>query len=319
MRLFASDRVARLISFFKLEEGVPIAEHRIVARSIETAQRRVESHNFEIRKHVLEYDNVMNKQREVIYSERKTVLFSDDLKEHIFNMTEDVLSAALDVFAPSNLHPEEWEYKGLIGWLKSKFLVKVTEDELNKVSREEFSDYLYDKIKDAYSEKEKTMSAEMTRQIERFILLQTIDSKWKDHLLSMDYLREGIHLRGYGQRDPLVEYQREGYDMFMAMADSIKEEALEYIFKIQAVETDKRRGVFTSTQQEFIHQEAESMSDIIAKAPAVSQTRMDFDNQPMPSPDTGPVQPYKRKTPRVGRNDPCPCGSGKKYKKCCGS
>ncbi|MFC1807432.1 preprotein translocase subunit SecA, partial [Candidatus Omnitrophota bacterium] len=320
MRIFASDRVARMIDFFKLEEGMPIAEHRIVARSIETAQKRVESHNFEIRKQVLEFDNVMNKQREVIYTERKTILESDDLKEHIFDMVENSVSAALDIYAQENLHAEEWDYANLITWLRSKFLIRLDENDLNKFSREELYDFLNDKIKAAYLDKEKSLGIEKRKHIEKYVLLQSIDTKWKDHLLSMDRLREGIHLRGYGQRDPLVEYQREGYDLFMSMIESIREESLEYIFRIQAVETDKDHGVFSNIQQEYVHPEADSMSDIRTKAASRSQAPVDFSQPPPPPPvpDTGPPKPFKREEPKVGRNDPCPCGSQKKYKKCCG-
>ncbi|NQT89993.1 MAG: preprotein translocase subunit SecA [Candidatus Omnitrophica bacterium] len=326
MRIFASDRVARLINFFQLEEGTPIAEHKIVAKSIETAQRRVESHNFEIRKQVLEFDNVMNKQREVIYAQRRTILESDDLREHIFDMIDDLLASALDTYAPENLHPEQWDYQDMISWLRAKFLLRLSEEELSPFSREELGDYLREKIRAAYIEKEKSLGHEKMRMIEKSVLLQAIDSKWKDHLLSMDHLREGIHLRGYGQRNPLVEYQREGYDMFMAMVDSIRDESLEYIFKIQAVETQER-SVFKSSQQELIHPEAESMHDIRTKAPPMPQPGpglgpLSADDigppPPPPIPGEGPAEPYKREAPKVGRNDPCPCNSGKKYKKCCG-
>ena len=316
MRIFASDRVARLINFFQLEEGTPIAEHKIVAKSIETAQRRVESHNFQIRKQVLEYDNLMNKQREVIYTERRTILESEDLKEHIFGMIEDSLISALDIYCPENLYPEQWDYENLMTWLRSKFLVRPGKEELDVLAREELQDYLNEKIRSAYAEKEKSLSADKMEHIEKFVLLQAIDSKWKDHLLSMDHLREGIHLRGYGQRDPLVEYQREGYNMFMAMIDSIREESLEYIFKIQAVETEKAKGLFRQMPQEFIHPEARSMRDIVTRPPPTI-TGAGPGKPPSP-PDAGPAQPYKRKDVKVGRNDPCPCQSGKKYKKCCG-
>jgi len=319
MRIFASDRVAKLIDFFQLEEGQPIAEHKIVARSIETAQKRVESHNFSTRKYVVEYDNVMNKQREVIYAERRTILESTNLKEHIFNMVEDTTFNALDVYGPEKLHPEEWDYGNMISWLKSKFLIQLPEKELTPLSREELKEYLISKIKSAYTQKEESIGAEKMRQIERFVLLQAIDSKWKEHLLNIDHLREGIHLRGYGQRDPLVEYQREGYEMFMDMINSIREDSLEYIFKVQAVETETSKGVFLSSSQELVHPEADSMRDMSQNITTMPQAPPDLKLPPPPQPDTGPSKPYKRKEPKVGRNDPCPCGSGKKHKRCCGS
>jgi len=318
MRIFASDRVARLINFFQLEEGMPIAEHKIVSRSIETAQKRVESYNFQIRKQVLEYDNVMNRQREVIYAERREVLESDNLKEHVFDMIDDTILSALDTYMAASVHPEEWDYSTLISWCRSKFLVRLEEEALSSLGREELEEHLKGKIRTLYAGKEDSITPDKMRYIEKFVLLQTIDSKWKDHLLSMDHLREGIHLRGYGQRDPLVEYQREGYDMFMNMVDSIREEALEYIFKIQAVETKKAEGLFKKAPLEFIHREADSMHDIRVRSSSAMPQRPTT-STPLPQvPETGPPEPYKRKTPKVGRNDPCPCGSGKKYKKCCG-
>jgi preprotein translocase subunit SecA len=318
MRIFASDRVTRLIDFFGLEEGTPIAEHKIVARSIETAQRRVESHNFEIRKHVLEYDNVMNKQREIIYAERKTILESNNLKENIFNMIEDVIESGISLYAPENLHPEEWDYGTLLSWFRGKFLLKIDEDKITLLGREELRDYLAQEIRTAYEQKEKSITSQKMQEIARFVMLQAIDGKWKDHLLSIDHLREGIHLRGYGQRDPLVEYQREAYDMFMAMIDSIRDDSLEYIFRIQEIETQKTAGVFRSMPHELVHASPGSMRDIKPPMPAnidtgLTNTRSDYFTS-----QEGPPQPHKRDQAKVGRNDPCPCGSGKKYKKCCG-
>lgn len=320
MRIFASDRVTRLINFFKLEEGVPIAEHKLVARSIETAQRRVESHNFSIRKHVLEYDNVMNKQREVIYAERKTVLESSSLKEHILNMAYDITDAALDAYAPENLHPEEWDYDNLLSRFKAKFLIRLDEDGVRRLSREELRSHIIGKISSAYDEKDNSVGPEKMHRIAKFVLLQAIDTKWKEHLLGIDHLREGIHLRGYGQRDPLVEYQREAYDMFMAMIDSIREDSLEYIFRIQAVESRDTTGVFRLESQEFLHPEAGSMNDIRKSPHHMQQPPIDMDKpgQAPHIPDTEPPKPYKRDNAKIGRNSPCPCGSGKKYKKCCG-
>ncbi|MFA5369945.1 MAG: preprotein translocase subunit SecA [Candidatus Omnitrophota bacterium] len=320
MRIFASDRVMRLVNFFGLEDGVPIAEHRIVARSIETAQRRVESHNFEIRKHVLEYDNVMNKQREVIYSERKTVLESAGPKEYIFNMIDHVVDSAMSLYAAENLHNEEWDYDNLINWAKGKFLVKLEKEKIMALDRQELADHLALEIKAVYEQKEKLISADKMREIAKFVMLQAIDAKWKDHLLGIDHLREGIHLRGYGQRDPLVEYQREAYDMFMSMIDSIRDDSLEYIFRIQAIETQNAAGVFGSMPHKLVHDSPVSIRDI---RPAAVPSSGNIDMGLPPRPDysgsqEGPVRPIKRDEPKIGRNDPCPCGSGKKYKKCCG-
>ena len=318
MRIFASDRVTRLINFFGLEEGTPIAEHKIVARSIETAQRRVESHNFEIRKHVLEYDNVMNKQREIIYAERKTILESSNLREHIFNMLEDIVDSGLNLYAPENLHPEEWDYSNLLSWLRGKFLIKLDDEKITPLSREELGDYLLQEIKTAYEQKEASITPEKMQEIAKFVMLQAIDGKWKDHLLSIDHLREGIHLRGYGQRDPLVEYQREAYDMFMSMIDSIRDDSLEYIFRIQAIETQKPAGVFRSMPHQLVHENPGSIRDIKPPVPAPDNMDSSSTNTNYRTSQQGPTQPYKRDESKVGRNDPCPCGSNKKYKKCCG-
>ena len=308
MRIFGSDRVTRIVNFFKLEEGTPIAEHPIVAKSIETAQKRVEMHNFEIRKQVLEFDNVMNKQREVIYDERKTILESENLKDYVVDMTEDLVDFAMQTYCQNREIPEGWDLAGLAGWLRGKFLMNFDAEALTKFSYEELKNFIFENTKLHYEEKEKKISPEMMRQLERFVLLQSIDSKWKDHLRNMDELREGIGLRAYGQRDPLVEYQKEGYEMFSGMMDSIKEEAIEFVFKLEPI-ARRMTGVFTQTPQEAVHPEAETMRDIRA----LKERR-----GPPPIPQEGPAQPYKRKVPKVGRNDPCPCGSGKKYKKCCG-
>jgi preprotein translocase subunit SecA len=316
MRIFASDRVRKLIDFFGLEEGTPIAEHKIVARSIETAQRRVESHNFEIRKHVLEYDNVMNKQREVIYSERKTILESSDLKENIFDMIDDVIDSAMDLYTAENLHYEEWDYANLMTWLRNKFLIKPDEEAFFSLSREELKERLVKEVRFAYEQKESAITPEKMHNIAKFVMLQAIDGKWKDHLLSIDHLREGIHLRGYGQRDPLVEYQREAYDMFMSMIGAIRDDSLEYIFRIQAIETQKSGGVFRSMPHELVHEAPGPIKAARPDLPAdinVTNTSSDFSPSNRVSP-----KPFTNDEPKVGRNDPCPCGSGKKYKKCCG-
>ena len=309
MRIFGSDRVTRIVDFFKLEEGTPIAEHRIVAKSIETAQKRVEMHNFEIRKQVLEFDNVMNKQREVIYDERRVILESEDSKEYVIDIAEDLIDAAIQTYCHNEKVQEEWDAAGLILWLKTKFLLAFKEEDLTKFSLEELKDFIFEKVKSHYQAKEQKIGPEMMRQLERFVLLQSVDSKWKDHLRSMDELREGIGLRAYGQRDPLVEYQKEGYEMFANMMDSIKDESIEFIFKLEPMEKSVS-GVFAQTPQEAIHPEAETMRDFraIKERRAVPQI-----------PQEGPEQPFKRAVAKVGRNDPCPCGSGKKYKKCCGA
>ncbi|MBN1405420.1 MAG: preprotein translocase subunit SecA [Candidatus Omnitrophica bacterium] len=308
MRIFGSDRVAKIVNFFKLEEGTPIAEHAIVAKSIETAQRRVEMHNFEIRKHVLEYDNVMNKQREVIYDERKTILESENLKDYILDMSEELLDAALAMYCRNEKISEEWDMGGLSGYLKVKFALAVNSGELSKFYPEELKEFLFNGVKTHYEAKTTRIGAEMMNALTRFVMLQSIDSKWKEHLRNMDELREGIGLRAYGQRDPVIEYQKEGYEMFTSMMESIKNEAIEFIFKLEPA-TKTTGSVFSQIPQEAIHPEAQAMNNM----------RLQRERAPAHAPQEGPSQPTKRSVPKVGRNDPCPCGSGKKYKKCCGA
>ncbi len=304
MRLFGSDRISAIYDRLGIEEGQDI-QHPLVTRAIEVAQKRVEQHNFDIRKHVLEYDNVMNKQREVIYDERKKVLSGDKLKGHIHEIIEEVIGGAIELYLNPELHKSDWKYTEFNEWFWSKFNMHIhnLEDMVEGKNRDQILDNLTGMVKSAYEEKEKRMSTDLLRHMERMIMLQVIDTKWKDHLHTMDNLREGIGLRAYGQRDPLVEYQHEGYNMFMAMVDSIKEESIEFLFKVQAVrEKGMSMGVFQSVPQQFVHDEVAPMSK-----PSVS---------PMDLP--GPPTPHKRTETKVGRNAPCPCGSGKKYKKCCG-
>ncbi|KPK38062.1 MAG: preprotein translocase subunit SecA, partial [Omnitrophica WOR_2 bacterium SM23_29] len=312
LRIFGSDRIKLIMDKLGMEEGQEI-EHPWVTRAIETAQKRVESHNFEIRKHLLEYDNVMNKQREVIYGERRAMLEGKDLKGHIFEMIEDILDSAMDLYLNEKIHRDEWDINGFSEWLRTKYATPLSkkDSEFLKMSREEIRSGLSEMINKSYEERERTFGVEVMRHIEKTILLDMIDSKWKDHLYAMDILKEGIGLRAYGQVDPLIEYKNEAYAMFQEMIGKIKEEAIEFIFNVHAVREERPRGVFESVQREFIHPELQPLA---ARRP-----------QPTgiipPGSAAGPTKqaPVQRQTPKVGRNDPCPCGSGKKYKKCCGA
>jgi len=315
MRLFGSDRISSIYDRLGIEEGQDI-QHPLISRAIEVAQKRVEQHNFEIRKHVLEYDNVMNKQREVIYEERKKILIGENVRGHIYEIIEEVLDDAIMMYMNPDVHRADWKYAEFNEWLWAKFNIKIqnTEEMVEGKDAEGILDYLVEAIKSAYMEKENKMPPGLMQHIEKMIMLQVIDTKWKDHLYAMDNLREGIGLRAYGQRDPLVEYQHEGYDMFMAMIESIKHETIEFLFKVQAVKEESPiRGVFQSLPQEFVKTEAAPMSKISApKAHGEEEFQEEL-------PETRPsVEQYKRSEPKVGRNDPCTCGSGKKYKKCCG-
>ena len=312
MRIFGSDRIKTIMDRLGMEEGQDI-QHPFITKAIETAQKRVEQHNFEIRKHLLEYDNVMNRQREVIYEERRNILFGKELKDYIHEIMEEVLDYALDTYLNEKVGIDKWDLDGLTQYLDSRFSVKTKDLNLDQMRRPDIRDTILGRMKEMYEDKEKALGAEMTRHLERMILLQVVDSRWKDHLYAMDSLREGIGLRAYGQRDPLVEYQHEGYAMFMDMIDRIKEETLEYIFKIRAIREEKEVAVFDLSRQQLLHEEKNQFQDLPLK-----QDEGDL----VPSyegqlPDQR-VATYKRETAKVGRNDPCPCGSGKKYKKCCG-
>jgi preprotein translocase subunit SecA len=312
MRIFGSDRIKFIMEKLGMEEGQPI-EHPIVSRSIETAQKRVEAHNFEIRKQLLEYDNVMNKQREVIYAERRSVLEGKDLNEYVAAMIENGLDGAMDRFMDEKLHQDEWDYKGLREWFQGKLgiALAVTGEELSAGTRQEARVKLLDAINKHYQKREFILGADVARHIEKTILLEMIDSKWKEHLYAMDGLKEGIGLRAYGQVDPLVEYKNEGFAMFEEMMNRIQDDALEFLFKVQVISREEPKGVFDSVPQQMIHRDIGSLASRAAVA-AEGQP-------PQASPQDAKQAPVEREAPKVGRNDPCPCGSGKKYKKCCGA
>ncbi|MDP2922010.1 MAG: SEC-C metal-binding domain-containing protein, partial [Candidatus Omnitrophota bacterium] len=315
MRLFGSDRISSIYQRLGIEEGQDI-QHPLISRAIEVAQKRVEQHNFDIRKHVLEYDNVMNKQREVIYEERKKILTGEDVRGHIYEIIEEILDGAIIMYMNPDVHRADWKYAEFNEWLWSMFNIKIqnVEEIVEGRDAEGILDYLVEAVKSAYAEKEKNMPPGLMAHMEKMIMLHVIDTKWKDHLYAMDNLREGIGLRAYGQRDPLVEYQHEGYDMFMEMIDSVKQETIEFLFKVQAArEETPARGVFQSLPQEFVKSEASPMSKISVPKPQRGEEFQEDIQEETPH-----VEQYKRSEPKVGRNDPCPCGSGKKYKKCCG-
>ena len=318
MRIFGSDRIKYIMEKLGMEEGQPI-EHPIVSKSIETAQKRVEAHNFEIRKQLLEYDNVMNKQREVIYSERRAILEGKDIEEYIAAMIENGLDSAMDTYLNEKTRAEEWDTKGFSEWFRGKFGfdLPVNRKELFAAQRHDIRVRLLDIINKFYEKREFVLGADVARHIEKTILLDIIDSKWKDHLYTMDLLKEGIGLRAYGQVDPLVEYKNEGFAMFEEMMNRIQDDALEFIFKVQVATQEKPRGVFESVPQQMIHREMGSLASRISQLPTENGDA--GTSPPAAAMPPGAKQvPIEREAPKVGRNDPCPCGSGKKYKKCCG-
>ncbi|MBI5189592.1 MAG: preprotein translocase subunit SecA [Nitrospirae bacterium] len=290
MRIFGSDRIAGIMNKLGMEEGVPI-EHGMVSKAIENAQKKVEAHNFDIRKQLIEYDDVMNKQRTVIYEQRRQVLGSEDLKDDVLDMVADTAPQIVNTFCEQGKHAEEWDHEGLAVVVKKQFGVDLDVEALKtQPSIESLSESLSMTLREAYENKEKEVGTEFLRWLEKRVLLDMIDSHWKNHLQNMDHLKDGIGLRGYGQKDPLVEYKREGFDMFMHMVDSIKTDTLERLFLVQLVRQEAMEKKVAPRPQRLILNRGD---------------------------DAGVQQPVKSEK-TAGRNDPCPCGSGKKYKKCCG-
>ena len=311
MRLFAPEWMLRMLESLDTQgEPLTLKEGhmaRMISKSIETAQRRVEQHNFEIRKQLLEYDNVMNKQREVIYGQRRQILEGVSLRDEIQTMVQRVVA---EVFAQHHADgagsgPDVLEK--IMQDLKQKFGVDLAVRDFSMPQTDALQEAVCTRIMQGYAEKEQTVGSEMLRYLERMVFLQIVDSKWKDHLYSMDKLREGIGLRAYGSRDPLIEYKNEAFVYFNQMIAGIEQEALEAIFKLKAARPERYHGVFDAGRQSMLHPEAARPSSR-ETAPAERES-------------TAPksAAPIKSSQPKVGRNDPCPCGSGKKYKKCCGA
>jgi len=305
-----------------------VIEHPWISGQIERAQRRVEEYNFEIRKHLLEYDDVMNKQREIIYAQRRMILEGEDLKGYLFEILAEVVDEVTARYCPSSLSAEEWNWLGLEGWVKQRLGPHFPFDKakLETMSAEEVRAALEADARLYYETKEASLGSEHARHLERMIMLHVIDSRWKDHLYAMDSLREGVRLRAYGGRDPLIEYQREAYDMFADMMARIKEEAAELLFRVQIVEKGPVKSVFGSVPQHVEHKEFSGLSREAAlrrqRAQEAAAAGERSESPRGASPEAGEEAPrpapVRHQGPRVGRNDPCPCGSGKKYKKCCG-
>lgn len=290
MRLFGGEKVSSIMDRFGFEESIPI-EHPWVTKSIENAQKKVESHNFEIRKNVLDYDDVMEVQRDVIYGERRKILGGANLKENIIEFLEKSIESLVNTYTPEHIPEGEWDLKGLRAAFRQ--LVPTSSDsikieEIKDKKAGELKDYLFNLAQAVYNTREVELTEEVMRDIERMVMLRAIDEKWIEHLDAMDYLREGIGLRGYGQIDPLIAYKKEAYDMFQSMLASIQEEVVRYIFRVQLVQS--QRSIY---QPQSYGRGEEAKEE--AKRPATVRVKN-----------------------RVGRNDPCPCGSGKKYKRCCG-
>ena len=291
LRIFGGDRIHAVMDKLGIEEGEHI-EHPFISKAIENAQSKVEGHNFEIRKHLLEYDDVMNQQREVIYQQRRKALLEKDLRPVVMEMIEDKVYDIVDEFAMEKAPVKQWDLQGLENRIKQlfNFSTDLKTAVNNDYDAQQLSDTLFKKVKELYRQRETSIGTQITREIERHIILQTVDTRWKEHLLSMDHLKEGIGLRGYAQQDPLRIYKQEGFDMFHDLMERVKEEVVNILFKIQ---------ISTSSQVDEMKQK--------------EQDSLTFSH----SDGASLKQPVKRSSKKIKRNDPCPCGSGKKYKKCC--
>jgi preprotein translocase subunit SecA len=309
MRIFASERVSALMQKLGMEEGEAI-EHPWVNKAIENAQRKVEGRNFDIRKQLLEYDDVANDQRKVVYQQRDELMDADDISETITNLRYDMVNGVIDTFIPPQSLEEQWDIPGLTAALEENFAlvapVQQWLDEDDSLHEEPLRQRILDELVRVYEEKEAQAGAEQMRRIEKEVMLFTLDSHWKEHLAAMDYLRQGIHLRGYAQKNPKQEYKREAFAMFSAMLDAIKLEVVQILcrLQLQAPPSMPERLVDPS-DFEFKHETFEGLGGEPEAPPA--EAGMPEEKKPFVRPDR-----------KVGRNDPCPCGSGKKYKHCHG-
>ncbi len=293
LRIFGSDKISGIMDRLGMEEDEPI-EHSMITRAIENAQRKVEGHNFDIRKHLLEYDDVMNKQREIIYTQRHTVLKGDDIKNVMLDMVSEAAAEVASEVIDANLPPEDWNWKLLDERMNAIFNIpaNIPEEGREEITEQSLIEKMQEIALEAYEKREEAIGEENMRQLERVILLQVVDSHWKEHLLNMDHLKEGIGLRGYGQKNPLDEYKREGYEMFVALMESIKRQTINTIFTVRLVSENDMEEL---EQQRREQQEME----------------MNRGDEPV-------SKPVARAGEKIGRNAACPCGSGKKYKRCCG-
>ncbi|MCS6953670.1 MAG: preprotein translocase subunit SecA [Bryobacterales bacterium] len=326
LRIFGGDRIQNLMLRLGMEEDVPI-ESRLITKRIAKAQQAVEAQNFAARKHLLEYDDVMNKQRQAVYGMRRQLLEGKDQKERVLEMVRGIVSSFVATRCPENVHPDEWDLLGLQTDVLSQFGVKIAIEELRNLNAAEIEDHIYDQLVRKYEEKERMIGPEVMRETERFIMLHVIDEQWKDHLLSMDHLKEGIGLRGYGQKDPLVEYKKESFLLFQAMMDRFEDETVRYLFFLKPVEAPplpyreepkeseeslELAGV-VETQRAATHASIQDFTRNIQRKKERELAEVQFAGAGAVATQT------VVKGKKVGRNEPCPCGSGKKYKKCCGA
>jgi len=311
MRIFASDRVKSMMQGLGMEKGEAI-EHRWVSRSIENAQRKVEGRNFDMRKSLLEYDDVANDQRHVVHQQRNEMLDSEDISEAIVDIRSDVLSETIDEYIPPESIDEQWDIPGLEAALEGEFRlqlpIKNWLDEDDQLNEPGLRDKILEGLIQIYTGKEEKIGDEVFRQLEKQVMLEVLDRHWKEHLANMDHLRQGIHLRGYAQKNPKQEYKREAFELFQDMLTSVRHEVIRILSSVElrseeevAALEQQRLTQAAEQKMDFTHDDAESV------VPAQQDAQAD-----------DAAQPFVRDERKVGRNEPCPCGSGKKYKQCHG-
>jgi len=342
MRIFGSDRIAGLMQRLGMEDGVPI-EHGMVSKAIERAQKQVEAQNFSVRKHLLEYDDVMNKQRENIYTLRRQILegkikFEDEegneevvgTREYLMSLAEDLLDALMTTYADREAEFDAWDLDGLKREAGNAFAIDTSALDFSDRTSDEIGDMIWEQARASYQEKEALVGREVMERVERDVMLQMVDQQWKDHLYSLDHLKEGIGLRGYGQRDPLVEYKKESFELFQAMKLRVDDEIVRFLWRLRPVLTEEGGAPVAMPPRRAPRPKAPIIlsgpSD--QSAPAFPGAAPAPPGLPPPGPtnrqpprvggDDAAVKTVRRDEPKVGRNDPCPCGSGKKYKKCHG-
>jgi preprotein translocase subunit SecA len=344
LRIFGGERMQNLMLKLGMEEDVPI-ESGLITKRIEAAQKAVEVQNFEMRKHLLEYDDVMNKQRQAIYSMRRSLLEGEDQRERVMEMAEDLVGGYIDTRCPEGVHISTYDLTGLKNDVLTQFGVRIDTEDLIGASREEVEDRVWEKVRQRYEEREGIVGPELMRQTERWIMLQAIDDQWKDHLLSMDHLKDGIGLRGYGQKDPLVEYKKESYHLFQALMSRIEEETVRFLYFVQfqsgspdlpfpvddndyeeEEEEEESAAEIAAREERERHEAQQRAAQAAARLSAEDLTRSiqkkkerELAELQFVAPNgAGTAKEPVVKGDKVGRNDPCPCGSGKKYKKCHG-
>ena len=290
MRLFGSDRLTGIVNALGLEDDQPI-QHRMLSNAIENAQKRVEGKNFSIRKNVLQFDDVMNTQREIIYAQRRKVLNGENLKDYYLKMFDTLCNRIIGMFCDENPYPDNWDWEGIISFCEGILVplnsISNLKQKFENITKEELKDEIYRLITEIYELKEKNAGSELMREVERVILLRIVDQKWTDHIDAMDQLKHGIYLRAYGQRDPVIEYKFEGFEMFEEMIKNIQEEAVKFILNVHIEEGHSPKREKVAEPINASHGEEKVKKPIV-------------------------------KSDKIGRNEPCSCGSGKKYKKCCG-